>query len=58
MFQFLVQDKSSFLLTLEDTENWLYEDGEDQLKQVYVDRIASLKVCLMWITVNFICIFA
>lgn len=45
MFQFLVQDKSSFLLTLEDTENWLYEDGEDQQKQVYVDRLASLKVC-------------
>lgn len=59
MFQFLVQDKSSFLLTLEDTENWLYEDGEDQLKQVYVDRLASLKVCLlMWITVNYMCIFA
>lgn len=37
------EDKSSFLLTLEDTENWLYEDGEDQQKQVYVDRLASLK---------------
>lgn len=48
MFQnFLVQDKGSFLLTLEDTENWLYEDGEDQQKQVYVDRLASLKVCWM-----------
>lgn len=37
------EDKGSFLLTLEDTENWLYEDGEDQQKQVYVDRLASLK---------------
>lgn len=37
------EDKGSFLLALEDTENWLYEDGEDQLKQVYVDRIAALK---------------
>lgn len=57
MFRFLVQDKGSFLLTLEDTENWLYEDGEDQQKQVYVDRLASLKVCWMWIVVNYICIF-
>lgn len=30
-------------LKLEDTENWLYEDGEDQPKQVYVDKLAELK---------------
>jgi hypothetical protein len=29
---------------LEDTENWLYEEGEDQPKQVYVDRLQELKV--------------
>uniref|UniRef100_A0AAQ5XFH4 Heat shock protein 4b n=1 Tax=Amphiprion ocellaris TaxID=80972 RepID=A0AAQ5XFH4_AMPOC len=28
---------------LEDTENWLYEDGEDQPKQVYIDKLAELK---------------
>uniref|UniRef100_A0AAY4ELX1 Uncharacterized protein n=1 Tax=Denticeps clupeoides TaxID=299321 RepID=A0AAY4ELX1_9TELE len=28
---------------LEDTENWLYEDGEDQQKQVYIDKLAELK---------------
>uniref|UniRef100_A0A673Y8G2 Heat shock protein 4b n=1 Tax=Salmo trutta TaxID=8032 RepID=A0A673Y8G2_SALTR len=28
---------------LEDTENWLYEDGEDQPKQQYIDKLAELK---------------
>ncbi|XP_045143330.1 heat shock 70 kDa protein 4L [Echinops telfairi] len=28
---------------LEDTENWLYEEGEDQSKQVYVDKLQELK---------------
>ncbi|KAI5170526.1 Heat Shock 70 Kda Protein 4, partial [Manis pentadactyla] len=36
-------DHNSFTLKLEDTENWLYEDGEDQPKQVYVDKLAELK---------------
>lgn len=30
---------------LEDTENWLYEDGEDQPKQVYEEKLGALKVC-------------
>ncbi|XP_056298879.1 heat shock 70 kDa protein 4a isoform X1 [Pseudoliparis swirei] len=36
-------DRDIFSLRLEDTENWLYEDGEDQLKQVYIDRLTELK---------------
>lgn len=36
-------DRNSFLLKLEDTENWLYEEGEDQSKQVYVDRLSDLR---------------
>lgn len=36
-------DRDSFSLKLEDTENWLYEDGEDQQKQVYIDKLAELK---------------
>ncbi|XP_075712568.1 heat shock 70 kDa protein 4 [Rhinoderma darwinii] len=36
-------DRNSFILKLEDTENWLYEDGEDQSKQVYIDKITDLK---------------
>ncbi|MEE6511086.1 hypothetical protein FKM82_017393, partial [Ascaphus truei] len=36
-------DRNSFTLKLEDTENWLYEDGEDQPKQVYIDKFTDLK---------------
>merc|ERR1719414_320528 len=36
-------DRNSFTIKLEDTENWLYEDGEDEVKSVYVDKLASLK---------------
>ncbi|RUS79272.1 hypothetical protein EGW08_012959 [Elysia chlorotica] len=39
----LEDDRNSFSLKLEDTENWLYEDGEDQNKQVYIDKLAELK---------------
>ena len=31
------------MVKLEDTENWLYEDGEDERKQVYIDRLKSLR---------------
>ncbi|XP_066524230.1 heat shock 70 kDa protein 4b [Hoplias malabaricus] len=37
-------ERDALSLKLEDTENWLYEDGEDQPKQVYIDRLAELKV--------------
>lgn len=36
-------DRDTFLLKLEDTEAWLYEDGEDQPKQVYIDKLTDLK---------------
>uniref|UniRef100_A0A4W5NFA8 Heat shock protein 4a n=1 Tax=Hucho hucho TaxID=62062 RepID=A0A4W5NFA8_9TELE len=36
-------DRDTFSLRLEDTENWLYDDGEDQQKQVYIDKLAELK---------------
>ncbi|KAA8589022.1 hypothetical protein FQN60_010367 [Etheostoma spectabile] len=36
-------DRDILSLKLEDTENWLYEDGEDQPKQVYIDKLAELK---------------
>uniref|UniRef100_A0A8C3ATC1 Heat shock protein 4b n=1 Tax=Cyclopterus lumpus TaxID=8103 RepID=A0A8C3ATC1_CYCLU len=35
-------DRDILSLKLEDTENWLYEDGEDQPKQVYIDKLAEL----------------
>ncbi|XP_063751153.1 heat shock 70 kDa protein 4a [Eleginops maclovinus] len=36
-------DRDTFSLKLENTENWLYEDGEDQQKQVYIDKLTELK---------------
>ncbi|XP_062846260.1 heat shock 70 kDa protein 4b [Trichomycterus rosablanca] len=36
-------DRDALSLRLEDTENWLYEDGEDQPKQVYIDKLDELK---------------
>ncbi|XP_005991355.1 heat shock 70 kDa protein 4L [Latimeria chalumnae] len=42
--KFVSEEISSKLsLMLEDTENWLYEDGEDQPKQVYMDKLTELK---------------
>lgn len=42
--KFVNKDEQSKLsLLLEDTENWLYEGGEDQGKQVYIDKLAELK---------------
>lgn len=35
--------KAEFLRLLDETENWLYEDGEDVEKKVYVERLESLK---------------
>uniref|UniRef100_A0A803W7V3 Heat shock 70 kDa protein 4L n=1 Tax=Ficedula albicollis TaxID=59894 RepID=A0A803W7V3_FICAL len=37
------EDSNKLTLLLEDTENWLYEDGEDQPKQVYMDKLQELK---------------
>lgn len=48
-FFLLAQDRDTLSLKLEDTENWLYEDGEDQPKQVYIDKLDELKVTALWI---------
>ncbi|XP_070775847.1 heat shock 70 kDa protein 4L isoform X2 [Enoplosus armatus] len=37
------EDSNRLSLMLEDTENWLYEDGEDQPKQVYEEKLDGLK---------------
>mmetsp|Transcript_779 Transcript_779/g.1729 ORF Transcript_779/g.1729 Transcript_779/m.1729 type:complete len:240 (-) Transcript_779:196-915(-) len=36
-------DKSSFNSKLDSMEDWLYEDGEDETKGVYVQKIGELK---------------
>uniref|UniRef100_A0A7N8YG84 Heat shock protein 4 like n=1 Tax=Mastacembelus armatus TaxID=205130 RepID=A0A7N8YG84_9TELE len=37
------EDSNRLTLMLEDTENWLYEDGEEQPKQVYEEKLDALK---------------
>ncbi|KAL0969063.1 hypothetical protein UPYG_G00222200 [Umbra pygmaea] len=37
------EESNRLTLMLEDTENWLYEEGEDKDKQVYVDKLEDLK---------------
>uniref|UniRef100_A0A8C7XES4 Heat shock protein 4 like n=1 Tax=Oryzias sinensis TaxID=183150 RepID=A0A8C7XES4_9TELE len=39
----LCGDSNRLTLMLEDTENWLYEDGEDQPKHVYEEKLDALK---------------
>ncbi|XP_071725016.1 heat shock 70 kDa protein 15-like [Rutidosis leptorrhynchoides] len=37
------QEKEQFLTKLQETEDWLYEDGEDETKGVYVAKLDELK---------------
>ncbi|XP_068528765.1 heat shock protein 105 kDa isoform X2 [Anas acuta] len=37
------KDLQSFSALLTETEGWLYEEGEDEAKQVYVDKLEDLK---------------
>jgi len=43
--EYLAEDnRQTFSNQLEDAENWLYEDGEDCEKNVYVDKLKELKL--------------
>ena len=37
------QDRTEFLTQLNSMEDWLYDEGEDQPKKVYVERLAELR---------------
>ena len=37
-------DRDNFSALLTSTENWLYEEGEDLQKQIYIDKLAELQV--------------
>lgn len=37
------QDKAVFSCLLDDTENWLYDEGEEQQKHVYVTKLEEMK---------------
>jgi hypothetical protein len=41
---FHVKEHQNFLRLLTETEDWLYEEGEDQAKQAYVDKLEELMV--------------
>ncbi|KAK1416843.1 hypothetical protein QVD17_25960 [Tagetes erecta] len=36
-------DKEAFIAKLQETEDWLYEDGEDETKGVYIAKLDELK---------------
>ena len=36
-------EKEEFLARLQEVEDWLYEDGEDETKSVYVAKLKELK---------------
>uniref|UniRef100_A0AAQ4QZ07 Heat shock protein 4 like n=1 Tax=Gasterosteus aculeatus aculeatus TaxID=481459 RepID=A0AAQ4QZ07_GASAC len=38
-----IYENNRLTLMLEDTENWLYEEGEDQPKHVYEEKLDALK---------------
>jgi heat shock protein len=37
-------DRNALCRQLDNMENWLYEEGEDCNRQIYVDKLSSLKV--------------
>lgn len=38
-------ERDALCRTLDETENWLYEEGEECNRQVYSDGLSNLKVC-------------
>lgn len=44
MIELSLQESNKFKAYLDETENWLYDEGEDQQKSVYVQRLNDLKV--------------
>jgi heat shock protein 4 len=48
------EDKEGLMVKLQEVEDWLYEDGEDETKGVYIAKLEELKkVCLLYFTVWF-----
>ena len=39
-----LQARGVFVKELDDAEEWLYDEGEDQIKSVYQGKLESLKV--------------
>lgn len=50
IFLFLLfQDVEKFGSLLIQTEDWLYDEGDDQLKQVYIDKLKEFKVRIRYV---------
>lgn len=48
------EEKEAFIAKLQEVEDWLYEDGEDETKGVYVAKLEELKkVCLFRVAMLF-----
>lgn len=47
-------DKEALCRTLDETENWLYEEGEDCQRQIYSERLTRLKVSYIVFILNII----
>ena len=37
-------EKDEFIARLQEVEDWLYEDGEDETKSVYIAKLKELKM--------------
>lgn len=54
------EDKEAFIAKLQEVEDWLYEDGEDETKGVYVAKLEELKkVCLfhLFCSLHLVCLY-
>lgn len=50
LYEFVTDSERELLITkLQETEDWLYEDGEDETKGVYIAKLDELKkVCFLY----------
>lgn len=46
-------EKQKLSETLSSLENWLYEDGSDEKKEVYVEKLQDLKVIKLFLQARF-----
>lgn len=46
------EERETLCNTLDETENWLYEEGEDCQRQIYSDRLARLRVVIFFYNIN------
>lgn len=51
VFVFL-QDHQTFSELLNGTENWLYDEGADQDKQTYINKLAQIHVSRLSFLMN------